>query len=67
MQSKVHRRALAKLKVPTPLMTGDADLWIPSFLLREVGEARGIQCRRSRIHPQQGHTLGDGLSALLVC
>jgi pimeloyl-ACP methyl ester carboxylesterase len=24
--------------VPTLLMTGDADLWIPPFLLREVGE-----------------------------
>ena len=38
LRNKVTWEALGKLKVPTLLMTGDADLWIPPFLLREVGE-----------------------------
>jgi len=29
---------LAMLRVPALLMTGDADLWIPPYLLRQVGE-----------------------------
>jgi pimeloyl-ACP methyl ester carboxylesterase len=38
LRNKFTWETLGKLKVPTLLMTGDADLWIPPFLLREVGE-----------------------------
>ena len=38
LKNKFTWETLGKLKVPTLLMTGDADLWIPPFLLREVGE-----------------------------
>lgn len=31
-------QAIATLKVPTLLMTGDADLWIPPFLLLQIGD-----------------------------
>jgi pimeloyl-ACP methyl ester carboxylesterase len=36
LRNKFTWDALAGLKVPTLLMTGDADLWIPPWLLREV-------------------------------
>jgi pimeloyl-ACP methyl ester carboxylesterase len=38
LKNKFTWETLGKLRVPTLLMTGDADLWIPPFLLREVGE-----------------------------
>lgn len=47
--------ALAKLAVPTLLMTGDADLWIPPFLLRQV--AARIPGSRVVIVADAGHAL----------
>ena len=38
LRNRFTWETLAKLAVPTLLMTGDADLWIPPFLLRQVGE-----------------------------
>ena len=38
LRNKIDWPALANLKVPTLLVTGDADLWIPPYLLRQVGE-----------------------------
>lgn len=38
LRNKITWATLADLKVPTLLMTGDADLWIPPFLLRQVAE-----------------------------
>jgi pimeloyl-ACP methyl ester carboxylesterase len=37
LRNKIDWPALANLKVPTLLVTGDADLWIPPYLLRQVG------------------------------
>lgn len=36
LKTKPTWAEVAKLKVPTLLMTGDADLWMPPWLLREV-------------------------------
>jgi pimeloyl-ACP methyl ester carboxylesterase len=38
LKNKITWPALAVLKVPTLLVTGDADLWIPPWLLRQVAE-----------------------------
>ena len=38
LRNKITWQALAALKVPTLLVTGDADLWIPPYMLRQVGE-----------------------------
>jgi pimeloyl-ACP methyl ester carboxylesterase len=38
LRNKFTWQTLATLKVPTLLVTGDADLWIPPYLLRQVGE-----------------------------
>ena len=38
LRNKITWQALANLKVPTLLVTGDADLWIPPYLLRQVAE-----------------------------
>src|SRR5258708_27680230 len=38
LRNRATWEALARLEVPTLLMGGDADLWIPPFLLRQVGE-----------------------------
>jgi pimeloyl-ACP methyl ester carboxylesterase len=38
LRNKITWDTLAKLKVPTLLVTGDADLWIPPYLLRQVAE-----------------------------
>ena len=38
LRNKITWQTLSDLKVPTLLVTGDADLWIPPFLLRQVGE-----------------------------
>lgn len=37
LRNRASWDALARLDVPVLLMTGDADLWIPPFLLRQVG------------------------------
>jgi pimeloyl-ACP methyl ester carboxylesterase len=44
---------LATLRVPTLLVTGDADLWIPPYLLRQVGER--IPNSKVVIVPDSGH------------
>ena len=46
---------LAGLEVPTLLLTGDADLWIPPSLLRRVGER--IPNSRVAIVPDSGHAV----------
>lgn len=38
LHNKFTWEAIATLKVPTLLMTGDADLWIPPFLLLQIGD-----------------------------
>jgi pimeloyl-ACP methyl ester carboxylesterase len=38
LRNKFTWATLATLRVPTLLITGDADLWIPPYLLRQVGE-----------------------------
>jgi pimeloyl-ACP methyl ester carboxylesterase len=55
LRNKFTWEALARLRVPTQLMTGDADLWIPPFLLRRVGET--IPNSRVVIVPDAGHAL----------
>jgi pimeloyl-ACP methyl ester carboxylesterase len=44
---------LATLRVPTLLVTGDADLWIPPYLLRQVGDK--IPNSKVVIVPDSGH------------
>lgn len=38
LRNKFTWATIATLKVPTLLMTGDADLWIPPFLLLQIGD-----------------------------
>lgn len=38
LRNKLTWETIATLKVPTLLMTGDADLWIPPFLLMQIGD-----------------------------
>lgn len=38
LRNKLTWETIAALKVPTLLMTGDADLWIPPFLLLQIGD-----------------------------
>ena len=38
LRNTITWTALAGLKVPTLLVTGDADLWIPPYVLRQVGD-----------------------------
>jgi pimeloyl-ACP methyl ester carboxylesterase len=38
LRNKVTWETIAKMKVPTLLMTGDADLWIPPFLLLQISD-----------------------------
>lgn len=38
LRNKLTWETIARLKVPTLLMTGDADLWIPPFLLLQIGD-----------------------------
>ena len=54
-KNKVTWQVLAALKVPTLLMTGDADLWIPPYLLRQV--ARKIPDSQVVIVPDTGHAI----------
>jgi pimeloyl-ACP methyl ester carboxylesterase len=53
LRSGIDWASLANLKVPTLLMTGDADLWIPPALLRQVGER--IPNSKIVIVPDSGH------------
>jgi pimeloyl-ACP methyl ester carboxylesterase len=53
LRSTTDWASLATLKVPTLLVTGDADLWIPPTLLRQVGER--IPNSRVVIVPDSGH------------
>jgi len=38
LRNKITWPALAGMKVPTLLVTGDADLWLPPYMLRQVAE-----------------------------
>jgi pimeloyl-ACP methyl ester carboxylesterase len=38
LRNKFTWETIAKMKVPTLLMTGDADLWIPPFLLLQISD-----------------------------
>jgi pimeloyl-ACP methyl ester carboxylesterase len=53
LRNKIDWSSLATLRVPTLLVTGDADLWIPPSLLRQVGER--IPNSRVVIVPDSGH------------
>jgi pimeloyl-ACP methyl ester carboxylesterase len=55
VRNKFTWEALGTLRVPTLLMTGDADLWIPPALLRQVGAK--IANSRVAIVPDAGHAL----------
>ena len=54
-KSKISWSALAELKLPILLMTGDADLWIPPYLLKDV--ARRMPGSRTVIVPDAGHAI----------
>ena len=54
-KSKISWAALAELKLPILLMTGDADLWIPPYLLKDV--ARRMPGSRTVIVPDAGHAI----------
>jgi pimeloyl-ACP methyl ester carboxylesterase len=54
LRNKITWATLATLKVPTLLMTGDADLWIPPWLLKQVGEK--IPNSKVVIVPDCGHS-----------
>ena len=47
--------ALAQLKMPTLLLTGDADLWIPPWLLQQV--AQKIPGSSVVVVPHSGHAV----------
>lgn len=53
LRNEITWASLAGLKVPTLLLTGDADLWIPPFLLRQV--AQKIPRSKVVIVPDSGH------------
>jgi pimeloyl-ACP methyl ester carboxylesterase len=53
LQNKFTWTMLAGLKVPTLLVTGDADLWIPPYLLRQV--AGRIPGSKVVVVPNAGH------------
>jgi pimeloyl-ACP methyl ester carboxylesterase len=55
LRNKITWPALAALTVPTLLMTGDADLWMPPYLLRQVGEK--IPGSTLAIVPDCGHAV----------
>ena len=54
LENTITWSALATLRVPTLLITGDADLWIPPYVLRQVGEK--IPNSRVVIVPGSGHS-----------
>jgi pimeloyl-ACP methyl ester carboxylesterase len=53
LKNKITWSALANLKVPTLLITGDADPWIPPYMLQQVGER--IPNSTVVIVPNSGH------------
>ncbi len=53
LRNKIDWAALAGLEVPTLLVTGEADLWIPPSLLRVVGER--IPGSKVVVVPESGH------------
>ena len=55
LRNKITWQMLAGLKVPTLLMTGDADLWMPPYLLRRVAEK--IPNNTLVIVPDCGHAV----------
>ena len=55
LRNKIDWPALANLKVPTLLVTGDADLWIPPYVLRQVGEK--IQNSKVVVVSNSGHAV----------
>ena len=55
LKNTITWSALASLKVPTLLITGDADLWIPPYVLRQVGER--IPNSQVVIVPGSGHSV----------
>ena len=55
LKNTITWSALASLKVPTLLVTGDADLWIPPSLLRQVGEK--MPDSKVVIVPDSGHSV----------
>jgi len=55
LRNKITWPVLASLKVPTLLVTGDADLWIPPYLLRQVGER--IPDSKVVVVPNSGHAV----------
>jgi pimeloyl-ACP methyl ester carboxylesterase len=55
LRNKITWPALANLKAPTLLVTGDADLWIPPYMLRQVGEK--IPNSKVVVVPNSGHAV----------
>ena len=55
LHNKFTWEALGKLKTPVLLMTGDADLWIPPYMLRQV--AAKIPGSRLVVVPEAGHNI----------
>ena len=55
LKSPITWLTLASLKMPTLLMTGDADPWIPPYLLRQVGGR--IPISKVVIVPNCGHAV----------
>jgi pimeloyl-ACP methyl ester carboxylesterase len=55
LRNAIDWQALANLSVPTLLVTGDADLWIPPYLLRRVGER--IPHSKVVVVPDSGHAV----------
>ena len=53
LKNKITWSALAGLKVPALLVTGDADLWIPPYMLRQVGEK--MPNSKVVVVPDSGH------------
>jgi len=55
LHNKFTWDALGKLKTPVLLMTGDADLWIPPYMLRQV--AAKIPGSQLVVVPEAGHNI----------
>lgn len=55
LRNRITWAVLATLRVPTLLVTGDADLWIPPYLLRRVGER--IPNSKVVVVPDSGHAV----------